>query len=61
MTPPVSTAITPCLLPVYKRAPMELVAGEGVELVDADGRRYLDFTSGIAVNALGYGDPASGH
>jgi predicted acetylornithine/succinylornithine family transaminase len=56
MTPPVSTAVTPSLLPVYKRAPMELVAGEGVELIDADGRRYLDFTSGIAVNSLGYGD-----
>ena len=36
---------------------MELVAGEGVELIDAEGRRYVDFTSGIAVNALGYGDP----
>ena len=57
MTPPASTAITPSLLPVYKRAPMELVGGEGVELIDADGRRYVDFTSGIAVNALGYGDP----
>mgnify|MGYP006198399181 CR=1 FL=1 len=30
---------------------------EGVELFDADGRAYLDFTSGIAVNALGYADP----
>ena len=57
MTPPTSTAITPSLLPVYRRAPMELVRGEGVELIDAEGRRYLDFTSGIAVNALGYGDP----
>lgn len=56
MTPPVNTAVTPSLLPVYKRAPMEFVSGEGVELIDADGRRYLDFTSGIAVNALGYSD-----
>ena len=40
----------------YKRAPIELVDGDGVYLVDADGRRYLDFVSGIAVNALGYGD-----
>jgi len=45
------------LLSTYKRAPMELVAGEGVELIDSDGKRYLDFASGIAVNALGYGDP----
>ena len=56
MTPPVNTAITPSLLPTYKRAPMEFVGGEGVELIDGDGKRYLDFTSGIAVNALGYGD-----
>lgn len=44
------------LLATYKRAPMEFVKGEGVELIDADGKRYLDFASGIAVNALGYGD-----
>src|SRR4051812_19823878 len=44
------------LLGTYKRAPMDFVRGEGVELVDADGKRYLDFASGIAVNALGYGD-----
>ena len=44
------------LLSTYKRAPMEFVGGEGVELIDADGKRYLDFASGIAVNALGYGD-----
>jgi len=47
---------TEALLGLYKRAPMELVRGEGVELFDADGRAYLDFTAGIAVNALGYGD-----
>jgi predicted acetylornithine/succinylornithine family transaminase len=45
------------LLATYKRAPMEFVRGEGVELIDADGKRYLDFASGIAVNALGYADP----
>src|SRR5688500_19475769 len=39
-----------------KRAPMELVHGEGVEPTDSDGGRYLDFASGIEVNALGYGD-----
>lgn len=44
------------ILPTYKRAPMEFVKGEGVELIDSDGKRYLDFASGIAVNALGYGD-----
>ncbi len=45
------------LLGTYKRAPMRLVRGEGVTLWDESGRGYLDFTSGIAVNALGYGDP----
>ena len=45
------------LLSTYKRAPMEFVRGEGVELIDSNGKRYLDFTSGIAVNALGYADP----
>jgi acetylornithine/N-succinyldiaminopimelate aminotransferase len=44
------------VLATYKRAPGEIVRGEGVYLVDADGKRYLDFVSGIAVNALGYGD-----
>lgn len=40
----------------YKRAPMLFTRGAGIELFDADGRAYLDFTSGIGVNALGYGD-----
>jgi acetylornithine/N-succinyldiaminopimelate aminotransferase len=48
---------TTAILGTYKRAPMEFVRGEGVELIDAEGKRYLDFSSGIAVNALGYGDP----
>ena len=48
---------TESLLPVYRRLPVELVRGAGVELFDADGKAYLDFTSGIAVNALGYADP----
>ena len=45
------------LLGTYKRAPMEIVRGQGVHMYDADGREYLDFTSGIAVNAFGYDDP----
>ena len=44
------------LLPVYKRFPIEIVRGEGTRLFGADGRDYLDFTSGIGVNALGYAD-----
>lgn len=50
-----STEAVP-ILATYKRAPMEFVKGEGVELIDSEGKRYLDFASGIAVNALGYGD-----
>jgi predicted acetylornithine/succinylornithine family transaminase len=55
----VMSATSPEVIPIlgtYKRAPMEFVKGEGVELIDSDGKRYLDFASGIAVNALGYGD-----
>ena len=48
-------AVTP-ILGTYKRAPMELVRGEGVHLYDSTGKAYLDFASGIAVNAFGYGD-----
>lgn len=44
------------ILGTYKRAPIEIVGGRGVELLAADGRAYLDFASGIGVNALGYGD-----
>jgi acetylornithine/N-succinyldiaminopimelate aminotransferase len=51
-----STSTNTSLLGTYKRAPMEFVKGEGVELIDANGKRYLDFASGIAVNPLGYGD-----
>jgi acetylornithine/N-succinyldiaminopimelate aminotransferase len=45
------------ILGTYARAPLTIVSGDGAELIASDGRRYLDFTSGIAVNALGYGDP----
>jgi acetylornithine/N-succinyldiaminopimelate aminotransferase len=48
---------TDALLGNYKRTPVEFVDGDGVYLIDAEGKRYLDFVSGIAVNALGYGDP----
>src|SRR6185503_9710789 len=53
---PARASAETAILGTYKRAPMEFVAGEGVELIDADGKRYLDFASGIAVNSLGYGD-----
>ncbi|MHB0877808.1 MAG: aspartate aminotransferase family protein [Anaerolineae bacterium] len=45
------------VLPTYRRSDFVVDRGEGVYLFDTDGRRYLDFVSGIAVNALGYCDP----
>ncbi|MGH7711598.1 MAG: aspartate aminotransferase family protein, partial [Gemmatimonadaceae bacterium] len=51
-----SASSAAALLGVYKRAPMELVRGEGVRLFDSEGKAYIDFTAGIGVNALGYGD-----
>ncbi|KAL3627345.1 hypothetical protein CASFOL_028708 [Castilleja foliolosa] len=41
----------------YARAPLVLSSGKGCKLYDVEGREYLDLTSGIAVNALGHGDP----
>ena len=49
------------ILGTYKRAPMRFVRGAGVELFDEAGKAYLDFSSGIAVNALGYDDPGIRH
>src|SRR5260221_11038552 len=41
----------------YKRAPMVLEHGHGMTVWDTEGKQYLDFMAGIAVNALGHGDP----
>ena len=41
----------------YKRGPLVLESGKGMVATDADGAEYLDFTSGIGVNCLGYCDP----
>ena len=46
------------LLPTYDRVPLLVERGKDVYLYDADGRKYLDFVSGIGVNALGYSDRA---
>jgi predicted acetylornithine/succinylornithine family transaminase len=45
------------LLGVYARVGPLFVGGEGCELIAEDGTRYLDFTAGIGVNALGYKHP----
>ena len=46
------------LLHTYNRYPLVLDRGEGVYLYDTDGKKYLDFSAGIAVFALGYGNKA---
>ncbi|MGZ3259712.1 MAG: acetylornithine transaminase, partial [Croceibacterium sp.] len=45
------------LLPTYARVDLAFERGEGAWLFTADGERYLDFTSGVAVNALGHSHP----
>ena len=49
--------MTSHLLPTYARVDLAFERGEGVWLVTAAGERYLDFTSGVAVNALGHAHP----
>lgn len=46
------------IMHTYARSPLVLEHGEGMYAYDADGKAYLDFTSGIGVNALGYCHPA---
>ena len=53
MRPPVIDAV----MPTYARYDLAFERGEGVYLYATDGRRYLDFGSGIAVNALGHCHP----
>ena len=49
--------MTSHLLPTYARVDLAFERGEGVWLVATNGERYLDFTSGVAVNALGHAHP----
>lgn len=50
-------AVIPSLLPVFSRINLSFEKGEGAYLFGSDGRRYLDFASGIAVTALGHAHP----
>ena len=45
------------VLHTYNRFPVVFDHGQGVHLYDAEGKEYLDFGAGIAVFALGYGNP----
>ncbi len=44
-------------LHTYNRIPIEIKSAQGVHLIDKNGNRYLDFFSGLGVNALGYAHP----
>lgn len=46
------------LMNTYNRYPIAIVKGEGVKVWDAEGKEYLDFLGGIAVNVLGHCHPA---
>src|SRR5713226_5206105 len=52
-----SHAPTSHLLPTYARVDLAFERGEGAWLIATNGDRYLDFTSGVAVNALGHAHP----
>ncbi len=45
------------LMPTYARADLAFERGEGAWLTATDGRRFLDFSAGVAVNALGHAHP----
>ena len=47
----------PAVMPTYQRAEIAFERGEGAYLFATDGRRYLDFASGIAVTGLGHSHP----
>lgn len=47
----------PYMVATYARPPPVFVKGQGSVLWDVENRQYLDFTAGIAVNALGHCDP----
>jgi acetylornithine/N-succinyldiaminopimelate aminotransferase len=52
-----TNSATSHLLPVFARVDLGFERGEGAWLVATNGERYLDFTSGVAVNALGHAHP----
>ena len=45
------------IMHTYGRVDVSLVKGENARAWDAQGKEYIDFTSGIGVNCLGYSDP----
>ena len=55
---PISGSPVSHLMPTYASAPVTFVRGEGSYLWDSEGRRYVDFLSGLAVTSLGHAHPA---
>ena len=55
---PLEQAEKEYLMQTFKRQPVELVRGERWNVYDPEGREYLDFVAGIAVNVLGHNHPA---
>jgi acetylornithine/N-succinyldiaminopimelate aminotransferase len=49
--------VTSPLMPTYARSDLAFDRGEGAYLIDTEGRRYLDFAAGVAVNSLGHAHP----
>ena len=49
--------VTSHLMPTFARVDLAFERGEGVWLIATNGERYLDFCSGVAVNALGHSHP----
>jgi acetylornithine/N-succinyldiaminopimelate aminotransferase len=52
-----SSGPSPYVMPTYARQDVVFERGEGCWLIDTKGERYLDFASGVAVNALGHAHP----
>jgi acetylornithine/N-succinyldiaminopimelate aminotransferase len=54
---PLGSAPSPAVMPTYGRVDVVFEHGEGTWIVSTTGDRYLDFASGVAVNALGHAHP----
>src|SRR5690606_30065213 len=50
-------SMLPAVMPTYNRLDLSFTHGKGAHLFATDGRRYLDFAAGIAVNSLGHCHP----
>ena len=57
-TAPVPTVDRSALMSTYAEPSVTFVSGQGSVLIDTEGRRYLDFLSGLAVTSLGHAHPA---